>query len=94
MVSSQPDIWTPDVKFCRGNSGMMECIQQETGVIGYLDSGLGWGAGMSEASLKNKYGRTLNSAQAAYFNGIGVKEHGIVPSDPTADFGSVSLLGT
>jgi hypothetical protein len=59
------------------------------GTIGYLEAGSGIDASLPEVSLKNKYGRTLNSEQAAAFDGIGAKEQGVLPEDPAADFGSV-----
>jgi hypothetical protein len=91
MVSSLP-AWSDDTVSCRGNSGLLSCIADVPGTIGYLEAGSGIDASLPEVSLKNKYGRTLNSEQAAAFDGIGAKEQGVLPEDPAADFGSVSLM--
>ncbi|CAB9524517.1 Inherit from COG: phosphate abc transporter [Seminavis robusta] len=91
MVGPLPE-WPIDTEACRGTLGMNDCITQRAGTIGYNDAGIGLFAGLDEISIKNKYGRLLTSQIAAANGGIGAKESGVLPSDPTADFGRVSLL--
>ena len=70
---------------------MLECIKERPGTIGYIDAGQGLAAGLSEISIKNKFGRLLTSQDAIANGGVGARE-GVLPSDPSADFGSVSLM--
>mgnify|MGYP000101636516 CR=1 FL=1 len=91
MVSALPT-WPLDAVAARGNGGLLAKIQSTPGTIGYLEAGSGIAARLPEVSLTNKYGRTLNSEQAAAYNGIGAEEEGVLPEDPSADFGKVNLL--
>jgi hypothetical protein len=81
-----------DAERCRGVVGMNDCIRERAGSIGYNEAGIGWSSGLQEISIKNKYGRLLTSKQAAANGGIGAKEIGVLPEEPTADFADVSLL--
>ena len=91
MVGSLPD-WPVDTVKCLGASGMTDCIQERAGTIGFLEAGRGVDAGLQEISIKNKYGRLINSQTAKANGGIGAREEGILPDDPSGDFGQVSLL--
>ncbi|CAB9521916.1 Phosphate-binding protein PstS [Seminavis robusta] len=91
MVGPLPE-WPIDTEACRGTLGMNDCISDVDGTIGYNEAGIGLFEGLQEIAIKNKYGRLLTSQIAAANGGIGVKESGVLPSEPTADFSRVSLL--
>ena len=49
---------------CDGSGPMTDCIRDNDGSIGYIDSGHGWEQDLSEIELKNKNGNILSSRKA------------------------------
>jgi hypothetical protein len=73
---------------CSKSAGMAACIQNEIGVIGFLDAGHGQSAGLKEVLLQAKgvYAKSsLELIQSAV-----VMEN--LPPSPDADFGAVSFV--
>ena len=58
-----------------------------------MDAGAGVEHGLQEISLTNNFGRSLTSQDAIRNGGVGATRIGVLPDDPTGDFGSVDLLG-
>lgn len=88
--------WDEDTMGCEGSGGMTNCIRDNAGTIGYIDSGHGHSENLVEIELKNKDGQFLSSKQAGD-SGIGMAaikalDAGILPSDSTHDYGAVKLL--
>ena len=98
-VSSSPD-WpsnTGVLEGCEGSGGMSQCVQDNVGAIAYIDAGHGQKDGLPEARLPRDDIADIDSywtsAEAQMLGGIAQAEDGILPSDPTSDFGAVSLIG-
>mmetsp|Transcript_38681 Transcript_38681/g.78899 ORF Transcript_38681/g.78899 Transcript_38681/m.78899 type:complete len:472 (-) Transcript_38681:238-1653(-) len=83
--------WPSDTMECEGSGGMTDCIRNNEGAIGYIDSGHGHEEGLVEIELMNKDGTYLNSKKASEEGGIGDAASGI-PGSADADFGDVKLL--
>lgn len=77
---------------CSGSAGVTTCLLESEGGIGYIDTGHGLDAGLAEVRLQSTYDPTVffNSRDSTPIsNAINAS---LVPSDPTADFSSVSFL--
>jgi ABC-type phosphate transport system substrate-binding protein len=85
--------WPADTEECEGSGGMTDCILEQEGTIGYIDSGHGHSEGLTEIELKNKDGNYLNSKEAAILGGIisALIDAGI-PDSLDSNFGEVDLL--
>jgi hypothetical protein len=79
-------------KKCEGSAGMVECIKEKAGTIGYMDAGHGYDNDLAEIELKNRDGTLLTSKVAAERGGIIAAETGAFPDSPDQDFGGVSLV--
>ena len=90
MVSALPD-WPEDTDSCRQTDGMRDCIRSRAGTIGYLDAGYGVSAGLQEITIQNKFGTLLNSQDAIRHGGV-IANANVLPTDPSDDFGAVSLI--
>lgn len=80
--------------FAEGSGGVSGYLKANPYSIGYVDSGHGHAAGLSEIALKNKNGKFLNSADADLGAAIAGAEGtaAAVPSDFTDSFHAVSLM--
>jgi len=83
--------WPTDTLTCEGSAGMTDCIRDNEGTIGYIDSGHGHDQGLIEIELENADGTLLSSKEAAELGGIGSAALS-VPDSPDKDFGGVDLL--
>eukprot|EP00540_Astrosyne_radiata_P007271 CAMPEP_0116860912 /NCGR_PEP_ID=MMETSP0418-20121206/22703_1 /TAXON_ID=1158023 /ORGANISM="Astrosyne radiata, Strain 13vi08-1A" /LENGTH=448 /DNA_ID=CAMNT_0004495421 /DNA_START=286 /DNA_END=1632 /DNA_ORIENTATION=- len=83
--------WPDDTLTCEGSGGMTNCIRNNPGTIGYIDSGHGHSEGLVEIELQNLDKNYLSSKEAAARGGIGAAA-GAVPSSADANFADVSLL--
>jgi hypothetical protein len=85
--------WDVDTKGCDGSGLMTDCILEQEGTIGYIDSGHGHSEGLTEISLKNKFGTNLNSKEAGDRGGILPATIGAgIPDTMDGNFGEVDLL--
>lgn len=86
--------WPADTLECQGSGGVVNCIEEEPGTIGYLDAGHGHGAGLEEVSLENRDGTKLTTVQSRARGGIAgaADAEGLLPDGPTDDFSDVSLI--
>lgn len=86
--------WPADTLECQGSGGVVNCINEEPGSIGYLDAGHGHGAGFKEVYLENRDGTKLTTTQSAARGGIAgaADVDGLLPAAPTGDFSDVSLI--
>lgn len=71
---------------------MTDCIKGTPGTIGYIDSGHGISAGLSEIEIENLDGTLLSSQQAAANGGIVAAAINAFPASADADFSGVALL--
>ena len=84
--------WTTGAE-AQGSDGITEYIQNNEYAIGYIDAGHGHEQGLSEIKLQNLNGVYLTSAEADISAaGTYAVANNLIPSDPTSDFSSVSLL--
>jgi len=92
LVSKLPS-WPGNARklICSKSDGMTDCIQNQKGVIGYIDSGHGHTAGLKEVSLQNKAGDFLTTKEAKFDETITTDPF---PPQPDGDFGAVSFLDT
>jgi len=92
LVGKTPE-WKSDTLACSGSSGMVTCIEENEGAIGYIDGGLGLVKGLVEVKLENKDGKYISS-QDAFQNGgiLKAAENGNVPADFGETFANVNLL--
>jgi hypothetical protein len=75
---------------CSGSAGVTTCLQDNSGAIGYIDSGHGISAGLEEVRLQNAVsGEFFHSQQATIVEAITTEK---LPSSPTDDFSQVSFL--
>mmetsp|Transcript_21052 Transcript_21052/g.29709 ORF Transcript_21052/g.29709 Transcript_21052/m.29709 type:complete len:545 (+) Transcript_21052:70-1704(+) len=78
---------------CEGSGGMTNCIRDNPGTIGYIDSGHGHAENLNEVELKNKFGTILSSKEAAAKQGIAAAaSNTALPSDLTASFADIDFL--
>lgn len=82
--------WPDDTMKCDGSGEMTNCIRDNPGTIGYIDSGHGHAEDLTEIELRNNAGNFLSSREAGSA-GIGAAAVSI-PASPDADFGDVNLL--
>lgn len=75
---------------CSGSAGVTTCIQENAGAIGYIDSGHGVTAGLSEVRLRNAIsGEFFHSQQATVVDALTTD---VLPPSPTDDFSTASFL--
>lgn len=84
--------WPTDTFAAEGSGGMSDFIAANEYAIGYIDSGHGHAASLSEVALENKDGVKLTTKEA----NIGAAAdyalaNDFIPADPSADFSSVNL---
>ena len=79
---------------CEGSQGMVDCILDEPGTIGYMDSGHGHAVNLPEVALQNEDGVFLTSKLAAEKQGIEAAVEGAntLPSSFDQSFADVSLV--
>jgi hypothetical protein len=79
---------------CEGSGGVVACIEEEPGTIGYLEAGHGHDAGFEEIYLENSFGTKLTSLQSAAREGVAsaANNEGIFPEKASDDFSTVSLI--
>ncbi|CAB9526249.1 Phosphate-binding protein PstS [Seminavis robusta] len=105
LAAACPDVWSVNnvgsmVAWhdssleCQGSGGMVDCIEEEPGTIGYLAVGQGRSAGLVEVAVENSFGTRLTSIQSQARGGIAgaADTIGLLPSSAADDFSSVSLL--
>ena len=84
--------WPEGTLECQGSGGVVDCINEEPGTIGYLDSGHGHGALLEEVQLENRDGNKLTTLQSRARGGIaGAALDSLLPDSPSDDFSDVSL---
>jgi hypothetical protein len=75
---------------CSGSAGVTTCIEENVGAIGYIDSGHGVTAGLSEVRLRNAIsGQFFSSPEATILEALTTD---VFPDSPTDDFSAVSFL--
>jgi ABC-type phosphate transport system substrate-binding protein len=84
--------WPADTIGCEGSGGMVECIRDTPGSIGYIDSSHGHAEGLQELELQNRNGNYLSSKESNANGGIlaAAENAGLPALD--GDFGGVDLL--
>lgn len=93
MVSSAlGDKWHVSTHGCIGSGGMTDCVRNNPGSIGYMDSGHGWSEELAEVNLKNADGRYLTSRYAHDMGGITDAAKGALPDEADLDWGDVNFL--
>lgn len=92
MVSDYPEGWPSRFSQCSGSSGVVGCIREREGSIGYVDAGHGVDAGLAEIELENRDGTFLSSSESMARDGIAAAARNQFPNNPLNDFGSVSLV--
>jgi ABC-type phosphate transport system substrate-binding protein len=90
MVGTTVD-WEDDTMGCEGSAGVSDCLVDNPGAIGYMESGHGWSQNFKEVELKNADGRFLSSRYAASVGGIG-SAAGDIPASADMDFSGVNLI--
>lgn len=86
--------WAEGTLECEGSGGVTDCMNEEVGSIGYLDSGHGHAEGFEEVYVENSFGTKLTTIEAAKRGGIAAAaaQEGLMPADATGDFSSVSII--
>ena len=93
MVGAKLTNWAEGTLPCEGSGGMTDCIKEQEGTIGYIDSGHGYSQGLTEIELKNADGNYLSSKEATTLGGILPATLGAgIPDSLESDFGNVNLL--
>eukprot|EP00980_Cylindrotheca_fusiformis_P028282 scaffold22589_cov138-Cylindrotheca_fusiformis.AAC.45 len=87
-------VWKTDTEACEGSGGMTDCIRNEVGTIGYIDSGHGHAEGLQEIDLLNADGEYLSSKEAGEKNGIlaAATEDAGIPPALDQSFANINLL--
>ena len=84
--------WPNDTLACDGSDLMLQCIANNNGAIGYIESGRGW-ADLEEIQLKNNDGRYISSFVAAKEGGImSATLNKTFPSTYDQDFGAMEFF--
>lgn len=85
--------WEEDTLACEGSGGMTDCIVNNVGAIGYIESGHGLAEGLEEIELLNADGNYISSEEAASLGGIlAATENAGYPSSLDQSFAGVTLL--
>lgn len=85
--------WDKTTMECQGSQGMTDCIRDNKGAIGYMDSGHGWKEKLTEIELENNAGTYLSSKQAKERDGIAsAAANAKIPSSAEENFGNVHLI--
>jgi len=87
--------WKNDTLPCEGSGGMTECIRDNAGTIGYIDSGHGHSENLQEIDLLNFDGQYISSKVANSRGGILAAAEGPtagLPSELDGSFANVNLL--
>lgn len=73
---------------------MTNCIKDNPGSIGYIDSGHGWAERLNEVAIRNKDNRYLTGALAVENQGLmaAIDANGQLPSRMYADWGNVLFI--
>lgn len=71
---------------------MTDCVRNNPGSIGYMDSGHGWSEELAEVNLKNDDGYYLTSRYAHENGGITDAAKGVLPDEADMDWGDVNFL--
>jgi hypothetical protein len=93
MVGSELDNWNAGTTAVEGSGEMAQCVSENNGAIGYLESGHGWAEGFGEISLENKAGNFVTS-KAAFVNG-GIQDaasDAYTPPNANMDWGNVNFI--
>mmetsp|Transcript_4677 Transcript_4677/g.8958 ORF Transcript_4677/g.8958 Transcript_4677/m.8958 type:complete len:520 (-) Transcript_4677:179-1738(-) len=93
MVSSDlGNKWHVSTNVCVGSGGMTDCVRNNPGSIGYMDSGHGWSEELAEVNLRNADGYYLTSRYAHDKGGITDAAKGVLPDEADLDWGDVNFL--
>ena len=85
--------WDKTTMECQGSQGMTDCIRDNKGAIGYMDSGHGWKEKLTEIELENNASTYLSSKQAEERDGIAsAAANAKIPSSAEEFFGNVHLI--
>ena len=87
--------WANDTLPCEGSGGMTECIRDNAGTIGYIDSGHGHSENLQEIDLLNFDGQYISSKVANSRGGIlaaAESPNAGLPSELDGSFANVNLL--
>lgn len=87
--------WPADTLACEGSGGMTECIRDNAGTIGYIDSGHGHAENLVEIDLLNFDGQYISSKVASTQGGIlsaAESPTAGIPEQLDGSFASVNLL--
>jgi ABC-type phosphate transport system substrate-binding protein len=90
--------WPTDTLACIGSTGMVECIRDTPGTIGYLDGGsaeqlMGESSVIKEVAVKNSDGVYLTSQEARLRGGVlAATENTEIPASLDRSFANVNLL--
>jgi len=72
---------------------MTDCVRNNAGAIGYLDSGHGWSEEVAEINVKNEAGVFLTSKTSQALGGISdAAGAGNTPNSADADWSAVNFL--
>lgn len=95
MVASKLEVdeWHTSTNGCQGSAAMTNCVRNNEGSIGYLDSGHGWSEEVAEINVKNEDGIFLTSRYAHAEGGISdAAGAGVTPNSADADWSDVNFL--
>lgn len=85
--------WAVGTHGCEGSGGMTDCIRNNAGSIGYIDSGHGWAERLKEVNVKNEDNFYLTSKMSHERGGIAqAATAGNPPTKVTADWSEVNFL--
>lgn len=87
------DEWHVRTKPCEGSGGMTECLRENPGAIGYLDSGHGWSEDLPEVNVQNLDQKFLTSRAARAVDGIAGAAASTPPPDRIdGDWGNIQFI--
>ena len=87
--------WAPGTYGCQGSGGMTNCIRENPGAIGYIDSGHGWAEELKEVNVQNEDGNYLTSRQSREKGGIAdAADRGETPATLTEDWDGTNFLNS
>ena len=92
-VQSKLTDWHVSTNPCQGSGGMTNCIRENPGSIGYMDSGHGWSEELAEVNVRNKRGNYITSKDSHARGGIAAAASAAAPpSSADDDWSEVEFL--
>lgn len=84
--------WHVSTNPCQGSGGMTNCVRENPGSIGYMDSGHGWSEELAEVNVKNNRGYITSKDSHARGGIAAAAAAAGTPNSADADWSDVEFL--